>query len=267
MWKTGFGKPRSSVEQRMQEFGPILANGTSFGVRVVSTNNKNSYATVRAGTVLIKIPRWLSGDEAYKVANGMYLRMKKNIESRPNRYIDRVLTFRDGQTIKVMDSEFCMHISEDDRRSGAGHLRGSDIYISLPKALPQDKRDRWISSIARRIVYKSIRGRLVEYVESINRLHFNSTIRDVKMHGGASRWGNYNPNGAISLSFSLLFMPQTCLEYVVVHELAHTKVHGHTQRFWNTVGAVIPDYKERRRLLNECGEGGMGGQGACDCGR
>jgi hypothetical protein len=246
----------------MQEFEPILANGTSFNVVVIATNNKNSYASVRDGTVLIRIPRWLDSGEACKVANSMYLRMKKDIESRPNRYIDRVLTFRDGQTINVMDSEFCIHIKEDKRRNGAGYLRGSDIHISLPESLPPDKRERLISSIARRAVYKSIRGRLVEYVESINRLHFNSAISDVKMHGGASRWGSCRPDGVISLSFNLLFMPQGCLEYVVAHELAHTKVRGHTKRFWSLVGSVIPDYKERRRLLNDGGEVNPNGQGA-----
>jgi hypothetical protein len=155
-----------------------------------------------------------------------------------------------------------MHINEDKRRNGAGRLRGSDINISLPESLSPDKKERLISSIARRVVYRSIKSKLTEYVESINRLYFNSAISDVKMHGGSSRWGSYRPDGAISLSFNLLFMPQRCLEYVVVHELAHTRVRGHTQRFWKLVGSVIPDYKERRRLLNECGEWDPDGQGA-----
>jgi hypothetical protein len=248
----------------LQEFEPILANGASFSVTVVTTRNKNSYASVRNGAVLIRIPRRLGAKDAYKVANNLYLRMKKGIESRPNRYIDRALTFRDGQTINVMDSCFCMHISEEKRRNGAGRLRGSDIYIALPESLPAGKRERCIASLARRAMYKSIKGRLAEYVDGINRLHFNSEIRDVRMHGGSSRWGSYRPDGVISLSFNLLFMPKRCLEYVVVHELAHTRVHGHTQRFWDIVGSVIPDYKERRKFLNEFSGYGLEGQGACD---
>ncbi len=251
----------------MQEFEPILANGTRFDVTVIATRNKNSYASVRHGTVVIKIPRWLKGDEAFKVANELYLRMKKGIERKPNRYIDRSLTFRDGQTINVMDSSFCMHITEGNRRSGAGRVRGSDIYISLPESLPQSTRDRLVASITRRALYNPIKGRLAEYVEGWNRLHFNSEIMDVKLHGGSSRWGAYRPDGVISLSFNLLFMPKICLEYVVVHELAHTKVRGHTQRFWGIVGSVLPDYKDRRKLLNEYSGFDPSGQGACDCER
>ncbi len=248
----------------MQEFEPILANGTRFDVTVIATRNKNSYASVKQGTVLIKIPHWLRGDDAFKVANELYIRMKKNIERRPNRYMDRTVALRDGQTINIMDSSFCMHISEEDRRSGVGRLHGLDIYISLPQALSQNTRDRLVASITRRVVYKSIKGRLVEYVEGLNRLHFNSEIKDVRMHGGSSRWGSYRPDGVISLSFNLMFVPKRCLEYVVVHELAHTKVRGHTQKFWSIVGSVIPDYKERRKLLNEHSEFDLSNQGTCE---
>ena len=268
MFKAGSRQPRSSgIAYSVQKFEPILANGRSFDVTVIATNNRNSYATVRKGAVLIKIPRWIGRDKAHEVANGMYLRMKKAIEARPNRYIDRALTFRDGQTINVMDSNFCIHISEDGRRNGAGHLRGSDIYISLPEAMPSDRKERWIASITRRLLYKSIKPRLVEYVQGQNQLNFNSEIRDVRMHGGSSRWGSYRPDGVISLSFNLMFMPPSCLEYVVVHELAHTRVRGHTQKFWSIVESIIPDYKARRRLLNEYSEQDHNAQGACDCDR
>jgi predicted metal-dependent hydrolase len=53
------------------------------------------------------------------------------------------------------------------------------------------------------------------------------------------------------LNSRLLFMPEQCLEYVIVHELAHTKVPKHTDEFWRIVGGIMPDYKERIRLLRE----------------
>jgi hypothetical protein len=195
----------------------------------------------------------------------MYLRMKRAIEARPYRYIDKELAFSDGQTISVMGSNFCMHISEDERRSCSGRLHGAEIHISLPKSLPSNKRDKWVSSITRRLVYKPVKARLVDYVEGINKAYFNSEISDVRMHGGSSRWGVYMPDGSISLSFKLFFMPQECLEYVVVHELAHTRVRGHSRRFWKIVESVIPDYKARRKLLSESEFFGASKQGACAC--
>jgi predicted metal-dependent hydrolase len=40
---------------------------------------------------------------------------------------------------------------------------------------------------------------------------------------------------------------------VVVHELAHLREPGHTPRFWQGVGQVLPDYRQRRLWLNRYG--------------
>ncbi len=237
----------------MPEFEPILAGGRCLNVRVVETANENSYASVSNGEVVIRIPRRLGDGKAEELAQKMYLRMKKGLERHPNRYIGRELAFSDGKAISIMGASFCMHISEDGRRNGSGRIRGQDIYISLPWSLPDEKRGHWIASLARRLVYPALRERLREYVRAINSRHFNSEITDVRLHGGSSRWGYYRPDGVISLGFELLFMPEECIEYVVVHELAHTKVRGHSRRFWDIVESVMPDYRERRKRLNDCG--------------
>jgi hypothetical protein len=259
MWQIGAllkagSRQQEDSQEPLQRFEPIFANGRSFDVEVVTTRNKNSYASVRHGMVQIRIPRRLGGKESSRVANEMYLRMKRAIERRPGRYIDHPLAFSDGQRVSVMGAEFCMHITHESRKGGSGRIRGQDIYIALPESLPQERNDKLTASIARRLVYRSVKPRLAEYVDGINRQHFNSAISDVRMHGGSSRWGSCSPDGTISLSFNLMFMPQEFLEYVVVHELAHTRVRGHTGKFWNIVGTVIPDYKKRRRRLNEYGE-------------
>jgi len=46
-------------------------------------------------------------------------------------------------------------------------------------------------------------------------------------------------------------VPLSCLEYVVVHELAHFKHLNHSQSFYDLVEKFIPDWKQRRKLLNE----------------
>lgn len=40
-------------------------------------------------------------------------------------------------------------------------------------------------------------------------------------------------------------------DYVLIHELCHTKHMNHSSEFWNCVAEFIPDYKKRRQLLKE----------------
>ena len=65
-----------------------------------------------------------------------------------------------------------------------------------------------------------------------------------------SRWGSCQPaTGRICINVRLALYPPECLEYVVVHELAHLIERGHGPRFKAILDAVMPDWKARRDKL------------------
>jgi len=65
-----------------------------------------------------------------------------------------------------------------------------------------------------------------------------------------TRWGSCSVRtGAIRLALALASKPPVCLEYVVVHELAHLVEPGHGPRFRAILDRVLPDWKERKALL------------------
>ena len=66
-----------------------------------------------------------------------------------------------------------------------------------------------------------------------------------------TRWGSCSGEGNISFNCLLMLLPPPLADYVVVHELSHIIQHNHSRKFWATVGSIMPDYKERRRLLRE----------------
>ena len=45
--------------------------------------------------------------------------------------------------------------------------------------------------------------------------------------------------------------PPEAVDYVVVHELAHTVEHNHSPRFWNIVRSHMPDYQRQKKALRE----------------
>lgn len=47
--------------------------------------------------------------------------------------------------------------------------------------------------------------------------------------------------------------PREVIDYVVVHELAHTIHKNHSPRFWNLVESIMPDWKIHRTHLKEEG--------------
>ena len=65
-----------------------------------------------------------------------------------------------------------------------------------------------------------------------------------------SRWGSCNTRARrISLNLELARRPPACLEYVVVHELAHLLEPGHGPRFKAILDRALPDWRARENLL------------------
>lgn len=65
-----------------------------------------------------------------------------------------------------------------------------------------------------------------------------------------SRWGSCTPENNISLNSALIFLSYSLIEYVMLHELVHTVHKNHGKNFWQMVEQLMPDAKERRKLLN-----------------
>lgn len=66
----------------------------------------------------------------------------------------------------------------------------------------------------------------------------------------STRWGSCTAKTKrIRLNAALAYCPLSCLEYVVVHELAHMLENNHSSRFWAIVADALTDYEERRKNL------------------
>jgi len=73
----------------------------------------------------------------------------------------------------------------------------------------------------------------------------------LSLSNAGTRWGSASTSGAIRLNWRLVHFSMPVIDYVVAHELSHLRVMDHSQRFWDTVGTVMPDYAERRGLLKQ----------------
>lgn len=64
-----------------------------------------------------------------------------------------------------------------------------------------------------------------------------------------SRWGSLSRAGTMTLNVNLVRAPRPCIEYVVTHELCHTRYRDHDARFFRMLGQVMPDWEQRKQRL------------------
>lgn len=69
-----------------------------------------------------------------------------------------------------------------------------------------------------------------------------------------TQWGSCSPKGELLLNPLLVKAPRACIEYVVAHELCHLTEHNHSPRFYGLLGAVLPDWAERKAELDGLAE-------------
>ena len=67
---------------------------------------------------------------------------------------------------------------------------------------------------------------------------FGLTYRKVRITGARSRWGSCSAAGTISLSCYLMLVPAYLMDYVMLHELAHTREMNHGPRFWELLNGL-----------------------------
>jgi predicted metal-dependent hydrolase len=63
------------------------------------------------------------------------------------------------------------------------------------------------------------------------------------------RWGSCSPDGTITLNVFLMQLPWHLIDYVLIHELTHTKVMSHGKPFWDELQTVLPGAKDLRRQI------------------
>ena len=58
------------------------------------------------------------------------------------------------------------------------------------------------------------------------------------------RWGSCTPRNTIIMNINAVKLPYSLIDYVIIHELCHTKVKNHSKEFWNELAKYLPDWKE-----------------------
>ncbi|NLB36981.1 MAG: M48 family metallopeptidase [Clostridiales bacterium] len=73
----------------------------------------------------------------------------------------------------------------------------------------------------------------------------------VKINSASTRWGSCSGKNSLNFSWLLIMAQEKCIDYVIVHELAHILEHNHSKEFWSIVEGIIPDRKKQEKMLRE----------------
>jgi len=76
---------------------------------------------------------------------------------------------------------------------------------------------------------------------------YNFSYNRVFIKNQKSRWGSCSNKNNINLNMNLVRLPQELADYVIIHELVHTKVRNHSKRFWSE----LDKYMGNARIMSK----------------
>lgn len=71
----------------------------------------------------------------------------------------------------------------------------------------------------------------------------------IALRNQKTRFGSCSYQNNINLNINLMKYDFDCIDYVLIHELVHTKIKNHSEKFWQEVEKYCPDYKILRKKL------------------
>ena len=68
-----------------------------------------------------------------------------------------------------------------------------------------------------------------------------------------TRWGSCSAKNNISLNMKLVMLPDALVDYIILHELVHTRKKNHSKSFWSEVDKLVDNSKQLRSRLRQYG--------------
>lgn len=125
-------------------------------------------------------------------------------------------------------------------------------WIRRSLARVERARDRCREAVAaaKDLDRRAARGLLAVRLDALARAYgFSPERLSIRCQG--TLWGSASRAGRIQLNALLAVLPPDLADYVILHELVHTRVRGHGRAFWTELGRLVPDIAARQMRLRE----------------
>ncbi len=192
-----------------------------------------------SGGLRVTLPSYVPLLMAKRTISKSRPELRKLLESQPR------ITLTDGMTVGKSHS---LHTRESKDSTVKTHDRQIIVGLAPGDTLDTPGVDTLVRAEIRKVLRKEAKHYLPRRLEYLATQHGYS-YSSARFSHASSRWGSCSSNGTISLNIALMMLPNELIDYVILHELAHTKQMNHSSAFWKCVEQTCPNYQTYRRQL------------------
>lgn len=146
-------------------------------------------------------------------------------------------------------------LKSSDRKNISVRLSNKKINVTYPISLNSNSKE--VQSAIRLGIDRALKAEAKEFLPDRVKMlasQFDFKYNKIAIKNIKSRWGSCSRKNNINLSVHLMRLPYHLIDYVILHELAHTVHLNHSNRFWElldkvTGGAKILDKELKKYRL------------------
>ncbi len=204
----------------------------------------------------MKSEKWVISIEKEEYPIYINYRKRRTIGLRYNpekrEFICNTPSYANKEELRKFILESCPKLKKrSDRAMIKPPINGDEVYIFGEKTIIEG-----FSTLSEKKQCELLKNKLINFLES--NVAYNANIMNVKnkytikVRKMKTRWG-VNSSKSMTLTFNLLLVHynKETIESVVVHELAHDKIHNHSKKFYDVVLKRLPDYKRLHTKLRK----------------
>jgi predicted metal-dependent hydrolase len=216
-------------------------------VDVVLKDIKNIHLSVHppAGKVRIAAPLRMDIDTIRVFAitklawiKSQQKKLREQERETPREYLDRESHYVWGKRylLKLVEKEAAPSVE----------LKHNKMILQLRPAASVDKKQEVLDAWYREQLKAAVPPLVAKWEKALGVKAGKVFVQKMK-----TRWGSCNPvAGNIRLNADLAKKPPACLEYIVVHELAHLLERRHNEGFIALMDTHMPQWRQYREVLN-----------------
>lgn len=230
----------------------IEFNRTYIPIKIIYHKRNTITGKLKNRGAILSLPSFLGHKEIEQRLQAFKQYLLKELEKQPEliqQYKQK--NYKSGDLLRVGKRSYQIQIEQTDGAQHAAKLVKERIHLKILKSEHPYYQNEAIKTLLSRIIGKDFLPEITRRVRELNEIHFNQPINQVRLKYNHSNWGSCSTKGNINLSTRLLFAPDSVIDYVIIHELAHRLEANHSPAFWSLVAKAMPDYKKKEQWLKE----------------
>jgi len=212
---------------------------------IVRTARRSVQIQVNAdASISVRAPKWVSKDHIHR-----FIQSKSNWIIKKQSQIQQRLLHQSEASFEL--GYYYLYLGRYYQ------LHASKVPLSEPVAISDNMEISLESNLGlEKTLNQWYRKKALTYFEQetirISRLH-GLSFSEISLSQAKRRWGTCTAQKKIRLNWRLILAPESVIEYVICHELAHTRHFHHQRSFWKLVESMCPNWKSHQAWLSEFG--------------